>query len=76
VGGTAQHLTIYSNFWKQFYCKFPQYRQANVTVREFTAGEHLEVDYAGDPIEWLDLKSGEIRRACVFVAVLGFSQIM
>jgi hypothetical protein len=47
----AQHLTSYSNFWKQFYRKFPQYRQASVTAREFTAGERVEVDYAGDPIE-------------------------
>jgi hypothetical protein len=72
----AQHLTTYSNFWKQFYRKFPQYRQANVTAREFTAGERVEVDYAGDPIEWFDLKTGEIHHAWVFVAVLGFSQLM
>jgi hypothetical protein len=31
----AQHLTSYSNFWKQFYRKFPQYREAAVTAREF-----------------------------------------
>jgi transposase len=72
----AQHLTTYSNFWKQFYRKFPQYRQASVTAREFTAGERVEVDYAGDPIEWFDLKRGEIHRAWVFVAVLGFSQLV
>jgi hypothetical protein len=65
----AQHLTTYSNFWKQFYRKFPQYRQASVTAREFTAGERVEVDYAGDPIEWFDLKTGEIHQAWVFVAV-------
>jgi hypothetical protein len=72
----AQHLTTYSNFWKQFYRKFPQYRLASVTAREFTAGERVEVDYAGDPIEWFDLKTGEIHRAWVFVAVLGFSQLL
>jgi hypothetical protein len=72
----AQHLTTYSNFWKQFYRKFPQYRQASVTAREFTAGERVEVDYAGDPIEWFDLKTGEIHQAWVFVAVLGFSQLL
>ena len=58
----AQHLTTYSNFWKQFYRKFPQYRQASVTAREFTAGERVEVDYAGDPIEWFDMKTGEIHQ--------------
>jgi hypothetical protein len=72
----AQHLTTYSNFWKQFYRKFPQYRQASVTAREFTAGERVEVDYAGDPIDWFDLKTGEIHHAWVFVAVLGFSQLL
>jgi len=35
----AQQLTTYSNFWKQFYRKFPQYRQASVTAREFDPGE-------------------------------------
>jgi transposase len=72
----AQQLTTYSNFWKQFYRKFPQYRQADVTAREFAPGERVEVDYAGDPIEWVELKSGEIRKAYVFVAGLGFSQLL
>src|SRR3984957_1435713 len=64
----AQHLTTYSSFWKQFYRKRPQYRQAAVTAREFDPGERVEVDYAGDALEWLELKTGEIRKAYVFVA--------
>jgi len=72
----AQHLTTYSNFWKQFYRKFPQYREASVTAREFAPGERVEVDYAGEPLEWIELKSGEIRKAWVFVAALGFSQLL
>lgn len=72
----AQHLTTYSNFWKQFYRKFPEYRSASVTAREFAPAERVEVDYAGDPIEWLDLKTGEIGKAWVFVAGLGFSQLL
>ena len=72
----AQHLTTYSNFWKQFYRKFPQYRQTSVTAREFDPGERVEVDYAGDPIEWFDLNSGEIHKAYVFVSGLGFSQLL
>ena len=36
----------------------------------------MEVDYAGDPIGWIDLKTGEIRKAGVFVAGLGFSQLL
>jgi hypothetical protein len=72
----AQHLTTYPNFWKRFYHKFPQYRHASVTAREFEPGECVEVDYAGDPLEWIDLKTGEIRKAYVFVAGLGFSQLL
>jgi transposase len=72
----AQQLTSYSNFWKQFYRKFPQYRQAAVTAREFEPGERVEVDYAGDALEWIELKTGEIRKAYVFVAGLGFSQLL
>ncbi|MFL6603193.1 MAG: hypothetical protein ACJ8R9_17950 [Steroidobacteraceae bacterium] len=72
----AQHLTTYSNFWKQFYRKFPQYWEASVTAREFDPGERVEVDYAGDAFEWIELKTGEIRKAYVFVAGLGFSQLL
>ena len=35
----AQALITYPNFWKQFYRKFPQYREATVTAREFEPGE-------------------------------------
>ena len=72
----AQQLTTYSNFWKQFYRKFPQYREASVTARDFAPGERVEVDYAGDPIEWIDIKTGELHKAWVFVAGLGFSQLL
>ncbi len=72
----AQQLTTYSNFWKQFYRKFPHYRKASVTAREFAPGERVEVDYAGDPIEWVEMNTGEIRKAWVFVAGLGFSQLL
>jgi hypothetical protein len=72
----ARHLTSYSNFWKQFYRKFPQYREAAVTAREFEPGERVEVDYAGDTIDWIELQSGEIRKAYVFIAGLGFSQLL
>jgi len=72
----AQSLTTYANFWKGFYRKFPQYKQAEVTAREFEPGERVEVDYAGDVIEWIEMKTGEIRKAYVFVAGLGFSQLL
>jgi len=37
------------------------------------AGERLFVDYAGQTLPIIDAASGEIRRAQVFVAVLGAS---
>ncbi len=46
-----------------------------MTAREFAPAERVEVDYAGDTIEWLELKNGEIRKAYVFVAGLGFSHL-
>jgi transposase len=72
----AQSLTTYSNFWKQFHRKFPQYRQATATAREFEPGERVEVDYAGDTLEWIDVSTGEIHKAYVFVAGLGFSHLL
>jgi hypothetical protein len=72
----AQSLTTHSNFHKQFYRKFPQYREASITLREFEPGERAEVDYAGDTIAWIDLKTGEINEAVVFVSGLGFSQLL
>ena len=72
----AQSLTTYPNFWKQFYRKFPELKQATVTARDFAPGERVEVDYAGDPLEWIDLRTGEIRSAWVFVAGLGCSQLL
>jgi len=42
----AKTLTTYSNFWKQFYRKFPQCRKDGVTARTFEPGERVEVDYA------------------------------
>jgi transposase len=72
----AQALITYPNFWKQFYRKFPQYREATITAREFDPGERVEVDYAGDSIEWYDIKTGEIHQAYVFVSGLGFSQLL
>ena len=59
-----------------FYRKFPQYREATITAREFEPGERVEVDYAGDPIEWYEIKTGEIHKAYVFVSGLGFSQLL
>ena len=41
--------------------------------QQHIAGEKLFVDYSGLGVPWLDLETGEIRKAEVFVAVLGAS---
>lgn len=68
-------ITTYSNFWKQLNRKFPLLMKQTVTVRCFNPGEHCEVDYAGDRIEWIDSR-GEIREAHVFIGILCFSQLI
>jgi len=70
----AETRTSHSNFFKYVKTRFAQLLTATVTLREFRAGEHCEVDYAGDKIDWLDSRTGEIHHAHVFVAVLCFSQ--
>lgn len=72
----AKLLTGYSNFWKQFYRKFSELRAATVTLREFAPGERTEVDWAGDKIEWLNMKTGEVHEAPVFLGALGFSHLV
>jgi transposase len=50
--------------------------EATITARTLEAGERVEVDYAGDPIEWYEIKTGEIDRAYVYVSDLVFSQLL
>jgi transposase len=70
----AASWTSYSNFFKYVKVRFARLLVATVTLREFRAGEHCEVDYAGDKIAWLDRRTGEIHQAHVFVGILCFSQ--
>ena len=49
-------------------------RRIDVVMRqEHRAGEKLFVDYAGQTVDIVDRQTGEIRRAQIFVAVLGAS---
>ena len=70
----AEPHTSHPNFFKYVKTRFANILEATVTLREFKAGEYCEVDYAGDKIEWLNVKSGEIHQAHVFVGILCFSQ--
>ena len=72
----AQAATTYPNFWKVFYKKFPELRQALSVPREFNPGERAEVDWAGGKVEWIDKRTGEIHEAVVFVGTLGYSQLI
>jgi hypothetical protein len=72
----AQDKVSYVNFWKQFHKQFPGYKEATVVHRLFEPGERCEVDYAGKTLEWVDLKTGQIHEAVLFVGVLGFSQLI
>jgi hypothetical protein len=72
----AKEKVTYANFWKQFHRKFPEYGQETVVHRFFEPADRCEVDYAGDTVEWIDLQSGRVREADVFVGVLGFSQLI
>lgn len=70
----AASWTSHSNFFKYVKRRFALLLDSTVTLREFRAGEHCEVDYAGDKIDWLDRRTGEIHQAHVFVGILCFSQ--
>lgn len=70
----AAPLTSNSNFFKYVKARFAGLLDATVTLREFKPGEHCEVDYAGPRIEWIDVRTGEIHQAHVFVGILCFSQ--
>lgn len=70
----AADLTSYANFYKVVQSKFEHLLKATVTLRQFEPGTHCEVDYAGNGIDWLDIKTGEIKTARIFVGVLCFSQ--
>ncbi len=70
----AAQKTSYPNFFKYVKNKFANLLDQTVTLREFKPGEHCEVDYAGDRIDWIDVKTGIIHEAHVFLGILCFSQ--
>src|SRR3984885_10531061 len=65
-----------SGYAYSWYCELYRewQRQVDVVLRqEHRAGEKMFVDYAGQTVPVTDRKSGEVRQAQVFVAVLGAS---
>ncbi|MBU0505958.1 IS21 family transposase [bacterium] len=72
----AHQAVSYGNFLKQFHKQYPHYKKSTVVHRIFEPGDRCEVDYAGGKIEWVDLKTGVIHDADVFIGILGFSQLI
>ncbi|MEK7700082.1 MAG: hypothetical protein AAB332_06735, partial [Planctomycetota bacterium] len=64
----------YKAFLDQFHKRHPHYKRATTVHRYFAPGERCEVDYAGDTVSWINLKTGELIEMQVFIGTLGFSQ--
>lgn len=59
-----------------FYKYYNQWsKKVNPTMHiEHKVGDKMYVDYAGETLTYVDIDTGEIRQAQVFVAILGWSQ--
>lgn len=73
---SAKSLTSYSNFTKYLYKKYPYLKHDVYTHREFNPGERVEVDWAGDIINWTNPADGKVNKAYIFVGCLGYSQLI
>lgn len=62
----------YSQFcyYLQQYCRIQQ----TSMIIDHTPGDLLFVDFAGHPMEYIDLSTGEVIKVQVFIACLGYSQ--
>ncbi len=61
----------------QFKEHYNRWRKQSTGVMhiEHKAGDKMQVDYAGDRLEIVDLDTGELRQVEVFIAILGASQL-
>lgn len=73
---SVQSVTSYSNFTKYLYKKYPYLKYDVYTHRQFNPGERVEVDWAGDIINWTDPRDGKINKCYIFVGCLGYSQLI
>jgi transposase len=64
--------------YTQFCIHYKRWRQTqNVVLRQsYRAGEKMFVDYPGQPVPILNPRTGEIRPAPLFIAVLGASSLI
>ena len=70
----AQHPDCYAE--TSFYHYYGQWKKkVNPTMHiEHKAGDKMYVDFAGATLPFVDTETGEIKKAQVFVAILGWSQ--
>jgi len=72
------YLTLYPDGYKEtsFYHHYNQWsKKVNPTMHiEHKVGDKMYVDYAGGTLPYVDTDTGEIKKAQVFVAILGWSQ--
>lgn len=84
-----KHVTL-QVLWEEYHDKHPTgYRYSRfcplfrewegrlplVMRQSYVGGERLFVDYAGDKVPVIDRKTGEVREAHIFVAVMGASSL-
>ena len=72
----AQTQVSYTGFLRQFYKRYPSFKMPFSTPRDIPMGQQCEVDYMGFMPEWMDLKTGEIFKAVVFLGTLCGSQLI
>ena len=60
----------------QFYCYYKRWsKKVNLSMHiDHKAGDKIYVDYAGATLPYVEVETGEVKRAQVFVAILGWSQ--
>lgn len=73
---SAKHLTSYCNFTRYLNKKYPHLHLEPYTHRFFNPGERVEVDWAGDIIEWIDSQTSKINKGYIFIGCLGYSQLI
>ena len=69
-----EHSGGYS--YSQFCWHLQQFeKMREVSMRQqYEPGEKVFIDFTGKPLEWIDRETGEVHKAQVFVATLGYSK--
>lgn len=72
--GFPEQLPVYENFCRQVAKKISNSPTTTISLpRERIPGRYMEIDYGGDKVEILVPATGELKKASLFVAALGYS---